>query len=187
MARQELTLELKNMAAETLQCVHTALPGTIISFDPEACTASVNPCGKYKKPDGALIGFPPLSNVPVWFPQGGAAQMAWPVRGGDGCLLVFAEQALDQWRTGVGSGTDLRFDLTNAIAIPGLKAGFNPLAVEAVARGALVLASGGNRFALSMDGIQIDGNVTVNGSLNVGGNSSIGGNLTVGGTITGHM
>ena len=42
-------------------------------------------------------------------------------------VIFFSEQALDYWRTGAESKTDLRFDLTNAYAIIGMPSKPNPL------------------------------------------------------------
>ena len=58
--------------------------------------------------------------------MGQAATICWKVREGDECFLFFSEQALDLWRTGAESETDLRFDLTNAFAFVGLFPEPNP-------------------------------------------------------------
>ena len=59
------------------------------------------------------------------FPQSKNVTIAWPIKKGDGCLLVFSEQALDYWMYGKETDTKLKFDLTNAIAIPNLTSGGN--------------------------------------------------------------
>lgn len=54
-------------------------------------------------------------------------------------LLIFLEQALDQWRTGAESDTELSFDLQNAIAIPGMFAKVNPLVKRAYDNQSIIL------------------------------------------------
>ncbi len=57
--------------------------------------ATVLPKAKFTKPDGSTMDFPEISGVPVMFPQSKNVTIAWPIKKGDGCLLVFSEQALD--------------------------------------------------------------------------------------------
>ena len=87
--------------------------------------ATVLPKAKFTKPDGSTMDFPEISGVPVMFPQSKNVTIAWPIKKGDGCLLVFSEQALDYWMYGKETDTKLKFDLTNAIAIPNLTSGGN--------------------------------------------------------------
>jgi hypothetical protein len=77
--------------------MHTALPGKIISFNPEKCTVDVEPMAKYTLPSGDKMKYPMLSDVPVVFPQSSNGEMGIfiPVKAGDTCLLVFCELGLD--------------------------------------------------------------------------------------------
>ena len=126
--KQEFTQELKNYLRDYLQDIHTVLPGEIVSFDAGKCEATVKPTAKYWKPNKTKLDFPDLFEVPVFFPQGIAqgATIVYPVRPGDECMIFFTEQALDQWRTGAETDTDLRFDISNAIALVGLFSVPNP-------------------------------------------------------------
>ena len=123
---QELVQQIKGTVQEFIDGVHTAIPGTITAFDPTKCEAGVSFLGQYNKPDGTKIPYPAAAHVPVVFPQVSGQQItiAFPVKPGDGCLVVVAEQALEAWRAGGESNLDLKHDLTNAIAIPGL---FHPI------------------------------------------------------------
>jgi len=127
--RQEFTQEIKNVIKGYFQDIHTVMPGKVVSFDPDTCEATISPIAKYRKPDGSLIDFPEISEVPVFFMQSAAqvASIVYPIRPDDECLLFVSEQALDQWRTGAESMTDLRFDISNAIAVVGFFAHPNPL------------------------------------------------------------
>ena len=181
MALQEITQQLKNLMQDTLRDLHTVIPGQIVSFDPDKGEAAVLPSGKFKKPDGSFMDFPQISDVPVYFIQGATqtATVVYPIKKGDGCLLFFSEQALDVWRTGAESNTDLRFDLTNAIAIVGLFIKANPLVREACQDDALIIDKGGQRVKLRQDGdIEVTGiNITINAQSDVKINA--GGNITM--------
>lgn len=122
MNRNEMAQTLIEMARKEIANVHTAAPGTILAYDPGSGLASVQPALKFKVSDGRIIDMPVIVGVPVIFPSGsgGAASVTFPVVEGDGCLLLFAESAIDDWLKG-GESDDLRkHDLTDAIAIPGL-------------------------------------------------------------------
>ena len=66
--------------------LHCALPGKILSFDPETQTAEIQPAVKL----GSLT-YPPLSGVPVFMP------VPFEVNPGDACLVVFADIDIDAW------------------------------------------------------------------------------------------
>ena len=161
MSTTEFMHEIKALIAAELQNVHTAMPGKVVAFDPDGCAADILPYGKYRKLGGGLIDFPKLMGVPVWFPQGAgqSASIAFPVKPGDACLLLFAEQSLDAWRAGGESGTDLRFDLANAVAIVGLFAHPGKLASEATADDALILEKDGAQIRIRKDGVRINANM----------------------------
>ena len=126
--KQEFTQEVKNYLMDYMQDIHTVLPGEVVSFNAGKCEATVKLTAKYWKPDKTKIDFPSVFEVPVYFPQGIAqgATIVYPVRPGDECIIFVAEQALDQWRTGAECETDLRFDITNAIAVVGFFSTPNP-------------------------------------------------------------
>lgn len=120
--KQEFVDQIAQMANKQLDGVHTAFPATIVSYDVGKQLAVVQPKIKYRKPDGSLMDLSPCNDVPVCFPQSPSAEItvAWPIKAGDGCLVVCSEEALDYWRTGSETDTELRFDLTSAIAYVGL-------------------------------------------------------------------
>ena len=142
--RQEFTQELKNIYHKNMMDVHTVVPGKILSFDPEKQEAKIRPTAKYRLPDDSLRDFPDINHVPVFFPQGigQTATIVWRVQGGDECFLFFSEQALDYWRTGAESDTDLRFDLTNAFAFVGLHPRPNPLTKRAYDNESIIVQRG---------------------------------------------
>ena len=169
--KQEFTQEIKNYLRDYLQDIHTVLPGEIVSFDAGKCEAAVKPIAKYWKPDKTKIDFPNISEVPVFFPQGMAqgAAIAYPVRPGDGCLIFFAEQALDQWRTRAERETDLRFDLSSAIALVGLFSTPSPHVERSDANESIVIQRA-ETFIELFDGkieIETDGDICVRAASNV--------------------
>ena len=91
---QEFVQEIQNTVQRGLRGIHTAMPGRIVSFDAAKGVATVKPAMKFKKPDGKTMDFPQVTGVPVVFPQGAGqgATIAFPVKPGDGCLLVVPER-----------------------------------------------------------------------------------------------
>ena len=172
MGMPDVTQELKGFVSDMLGCIHTALPGKVVSYNADRGEADVLPFGKFKKPDGNVIDYPRISGVPVLSLQGAAqgAVIAYPIKEGDECLLLFTEQPLDIWRTGAATSTDLSFDLTNAVAIVGLFAKASHVAKEAAKRDAVIIDRNGARIMLlPNNSVAIVANVTIRGSLSVSG------------------
>lgn len=155
---QELVQQIKGTVQEFIDGVHTAIPGTITVFDPAKCEAGVNLLGQYNKPDGTKLPYPAAAHVPVVFPQVSGQQItiAFPVKPGDGCLVVVAEQALEAWRASGESNLDLKHDLTNAIAIPGLFRTPNSTMQEAVSEDAIMLVNQGTKVKIKSGEIDIE-------------------------------
>jgi len=178
---QDFTQGIKDVMLDKLRDVHTIIGGKIVAFDPAACEATVLPYGKFKKPDGAMMDYPQLYGVPVYVIQGNGqtATVAYPIKPDDECVILFAEQALDTWRTKAASNTDLKFDLSNAYVIVGMFARPNPLITEACADEAIIIDKSGHRVKLKQDGdIEVTGvNVKIEAqgdvSINAGGNISM--------------
>ena len=66
--------------------LHCALPGTVVSFDPEKQTAEIQPAVKM-----GSLSFPVLADVPVFMP------VPFEVNPGDACLVIFADIDIDAW------------------------------------------------------------------------------------------
>ena len=66
--------------------LHCALPGNILSFDPETQTAEIQPAVKV-----GSLRYPILADVPVFMP------VPFEVHPGDACLVVFADINIDAW------------------------------------------------------------------------------------------
>lgn len=166
---QELVDEVRETAKTVTKGMHTAVPCTIVTYDASAGLASVQPKAKYKKPDGNTMDYPLVSGVPVVFPQSQNVTIAFAVKPGDDCLLVFAENALDYWLYGQETDTDLKFDLSNAIAIPNIRPVGNAVMQEACSEDAAIVQVGGTKLKVKSDGIFIVGDVKVEGEITCSG------------------
>ncbi len=155
---QEVVQQVKATIQEFIDGVHTAIPGVIAAFDPAKCEASVNLTGQYNKPDGTKLPYPAAAHVPVVFPQvyNQEITIAFPIKPGDGCLVIIAEQALEAWRAGGESNLDLKHDLTNAIVIPGLFRTPNAVMQEAVSEDAIMLVNQGTKVKIKGQEIHIE-------------------------------
>ena len=158
---QDLAQAIEDTAQNACNNMHTAMPGTIVSFDAATGLAVVQPYGSMDTPQGAMA-YPQIGAVPVVFPfcQSANVGIAFPIRPGDNCLLIVSEVELTGWRTCMVSQGSLRFDLSSAIAIPGLLRGAASLVQQANASGSVVVQGGS---------VSIIGSVTISGSLTVSG------------------
>ncbi len=107
---------------ERLAGIHTAIPGKIQSYEAPSKKAEVALMMKQKYQDRELP-YPVVSGVPVIFPGSADAQVSFPLKKGDGCLLICSERSLDEY---LASGRaevpadSRRFSLTDAVCVPGL-------------------------------------------------------------------
>ncbi len=169
---QEFTQKVKDIIDDNIRGIHTAMPGTILSFDPSTCLATVLPTMKYKMPNGKTIPYPQITGVPVVILEtmNQQATIAFPIKEGDGCTIVVAEQALDYWQYGQETDTDLAFDLTNAICIPGLFVPPNSVVQDACEQNAIIADVKGTRVTIKKELVQIDSKkVIINGDVKVNG------------------
>ena len=160
----EFTEAIRKNITHMINGVHTAFPGRIEKYDPEKNLANVQPVMKYKKPNGDIIDYPLLTGVPVWFPQtfGQKATIVYPIKQGDECLVICAERPIDYWLLGKETKTDLMFDLTEAVCIPGLFAKPNVLAKKAVEDEAIIAQLEDTYIEIKKDDIRLDSQKTIN-------------------------
>jgi hypothetical protein len=123
MSNPTLTLSeaIQTVIWSVLSTVNTCLPGRIESYSDNK--ASVQPLIKRKNLSNTVETLPIISNVPVVFPRTQTTGITFPIKKGDGCLLVFSQRAMERFLSSgeiVEPGDSRKFDLTDAIAIPGL-------------------------------------------------------------------
>lgn len=151
---QEFVQEMENVVREATYDIHTAIPGTIINFDPASGTATVKPSGKIGMKNGEKLEYPQIIRVPVIFPRGEHFAIAYPVAPGDGCLIIVCENDMKPWASnGKETDSNMKFDLTNSVCIPGLFRKGNEVAKKAVAENAVVLQNEETEVVLKKDGI----------------------------------
>ncbi len=85
-----------------------------------------------------------VTDVPVLC-YGGAGAIVAPLVKGDTVLLCFAQASIDKWLSQGGAGDpifDRRFDLSDAMAIPGLRPFSRPLGADAYHADDMVISGG---------------------------------------------
>lgn len=174
---QEVVQEVENTAKQIMNEIHTAFPGTISSYSPGSNTATVKPSVSFTTPKGKSMNYPAITNVPVVVPHstGTGIGIAFPIKAGDSCLIVCAEQSLDSWQSDKEDDTDMKFDISNAICIPGLSNSSVDLQQEANDKNAVVIGCGDKKICVSESGIAISGDVTVDGNITCTGTITSGG------------
>ena len=137
--------------------IHTAMPGTIVSYDPATMTVVVQPSiqGMHQKLDGKVepVTISTIGDVPVHFPSGGGHTMTFPISPGDECLIMFSERNIDNWfqHGGVQQPRDYRMhDMNDAFVLVGLKS--QPNSLSGASTNAVQLRSNDGSTVISLDG-----------------------------------
>lgn len=151
---------LAGMMQEQIAGINTAMPGVIASY--ENGYASVVPNGQKRFADGESVAFPVVHHVPVCWPAfaGGLAGLKGPVKPGDKCLLVFAQQAID------GSEDMRQHDLSDAYAVlcdPANAGGGNDRLTLFYGGASISIGEGGDIEIVAPGGLTINGVVTQTG------------------------
>lgn len=135
--------------------LNTSISAEIVSYS--GGFASVRPLARKRFQDGDSLPFPVIHDVPVRWPvfAGGSAGVRGPIKSGDKCHLVFAQQAAD--------GTDdlRRHDLSDAYALimdnsQSSQGGNDDDMVLYFGEAHIRLTKSGRIFIKAPDGIQLD-------------------------------
>jgi hypothetical protein len=193
--------ETLRMALAGLQTrMWTAMPGTILTYNPAAMTCEVRIAilARHTQPQDdpknmnrqkgvsnyvtTLVPYPKLMDCPVIFPQGGGAVLTFPLQPGDEVLVVFASRGIDWWwQNGAASDPQApaecrMHDLSDGFVIPGP---FSQPRVPSNTKAGRLPSSDLVELR-SVDGSQSlafnpkSGAVSVTGSLSVGASAIIG-------------
>lgn len=183
--------------------IHTSAPSKVGKVENNH-TAKLTPNLKVTTDDGREVPYPEISGTIILMPcgAGGTVGFAFPVKSDDGCLALFNEG---------GSGTDLKWDLSNAALLPGLyqspgeqvkKAGseeaaimFAPSSTITVTKDKIEIKKDNTKITVTSDSIKMEkGSTTVTASsssvdvtspnLNIKGNTKVNGNISVTGNVT---
>lgn len=173
----ELQETLERVKDKSVANARTALPGVILSFDPDTVTCSVALCSKSSKPvpyedisKTESMDFPLLVDLPVVFPRGGGVTLTFPLAEGDECLVVFSDRCIDFWwqSGGVQELVDWRsHDLSDAFVIPGPQS--QAKKISGISTSAVELRSDDGSTKLSLNPASGAINGTAPGGFNLNG------------------
>ena len=168
---QDFIDAIEKTVADHINDLHTAIPAEIVDVNYDDGTVDVLPKAKINLASGEEIEYPQINDVPVLFPCGMSkdAVIVYPLNRGDECLLVFCEQSLDYWRSSGVTSSEMKFSLSNAIAIPGLFAKPTSDIREAVKNNSIIIRNGNKKISLSKDKITIQGDIEIEGNLTING------------------
>lgn len=107
---------IMNLVRSEVSTLHTALPGTIKSYNSSTGLCTVTPTGTIKTTTGTLP-YPDISGVPVVSPQA----LATPLSKGDPVLIVICEGSIAGFLAGKEDASTLHHSLSNAVCIPHLR------------------------------------------------------------------
>lgn len=144
---------IRQAVQSQLAGMHTCLPGRIVSYDYTVQKATVQPLLSKRYKDDTTQQLPEIPNVPVIFPRSANFSMHWPLNSGDLVMLAFSERSIDQWlnQGGIIAPLDARkFDLSDAIAIPGLYPFSSPSPAED--NDNFIIQMGSAKLKMSPDG-----------------------------------
>lgn len=134
--------------------LHTAMPGTVVSYNAAAGTAVIRPGFKRLFAESeAPVDLPLLPSVPVMTIGTAESWVRFPIKAGDTVLLVFAERSIDRWMEQGGQVYPVDFrrhSLSDAVAIPGLRPGQAPAPRGAAS--SMELVHGRARLELTAEG-----------------------------------
>lgn len=106
--------------------VHTILPGKIIEYyGHQERKAKIQPLVNPRDQQNDVIKLKPIDDVPIVFCSTNNFNMLYPLKKDDGVLILFSESSLGNFLNNTNSASveaddQNRFDLGDAIAIPGL-------------------------------------------------------------------
>lgn len=200
---QEVLDALMNFISSTVEeGVHTSSAGKVVGVT-DNFTATLKPDVEITTDDGEKVPYPAISGVKILMPcgSGGTIGFAFPVAKDDGCVALYGEG---------GAGSDFKFDLSNALLLPGLASSAGEQVKRAGAENAAIMFAGDSVIFVSKDKIEIvrgkstvsltdngitaalggtsvdisSSKVSVFGNTEVTGNISVNGNVTISGVLT---
>ncbi len=133
--------------------IHTSAPAKVGNVS-ENFTAELTPDLKVTTDDDREVPYPKISGTVILMPTGagGTIGFAFPVHSGDGCVAIFGEG---------GSGTDLKWDLSNATLLPGLPASSSEQVKRAGSEDAAVVFAPTATITVKKDSIELKKKDTV--------------------------
>lgn len=153
--------------------LRVAAPGIIkeVDYAQQTCTVQIAIREKLNF-NGNLewAEIPLLLDVPFFVYSGGGYCLTLPIKSGDDCLVVFADNCIDAWWQSGGIQNQVerrRHDFSDGFAIIGFRS--QPSTVSSYSSGTAQLrnASGNTYLEISGDNINIvaSGNIKINGAI----------------------
>lgn len=194
---QQIVEQIENTARDVMNSsLHTAMPAEIVAINEETGLVDLKPTGSYYV-NGMEMEYPIVPGVPLVASATENTSVVSPVRIGDSVMMVCAEQSVSSWLTGTTEDQmDERFELQNAMAIPGLQKNAMEDQKEANADDAVIIRSGEAKIKIASDRITINcgctvtvenGSMTISGDLDVTGNLHVSGDISCGGSYPGRQ
>ncbi len=177
----EFTAAVKEAARSVQNDMHTVLIGKIKKLAADGCTADIKPYGKYPIND-KWLEYPLLTGVPAVLPYG--KNIGIPIKSGDDVLLLCLENELESWLEDADPEGEMRFDLADAVFIPGLQKTDKGLMKKANTDKAVIIKNGSTVLEVKSTGVEVTGNLKVSGTLTAGGINMNTHKHTVGGQDT---
>jgi hypothetical protein len=103
---RELKALVKSLISDRMQIVHTHIPCTVVSYDPDLNTCSIQPCIRIFRPDDVDSGtfdLPQLDDIPVVFPGSGGLFFSVPITEGSFGEYHVAEDDINDWLNAGGT------------------------------------------------------------------------------------
>lgn len=173
---------------ELMKSVNTAIPAYVLSFDPVNQRAIVQVAITVNNTEGDNFNWSPLVDVVVHFGGGGGFYFEHQIDEGDEGLVVFSQRCIDEWAEGGGIAdqTELRlFARDDAFFIPGCRS--KPNAIQSFENnGCRLRNESGDKFvwlkndgtaAITVDTLNISGNIVHAGNLTQTGNATVMGTI----------
>lgn len=161
--------------------IHTALPASVVSFNPQNQTVTLAVQVKQILTEGKTVQIPPLVDVPVSYPRGGGFAVTFPLSAGDEGIAIFSERCIDGWWQSGRASEPLDFrlhDFSDAMFIPGICS--VPNAIKGFFNEGLSMQTldGSTFIRITHGTIQIKGNIEHTGNTNQQGSTTVSTTLT---------
>lgn len=173
---------LRGAINRVLANVRGCAPAVVTKFDSATrrCSAKIIVPEAHETEEGERVveHLPVITEIPVAFYGSGGCRVKMPVHVGDEVLLVFSRAPLDAWLefgTEVSDPGDERtFQLTDAIAIPGVQSEYTDSAVQIEFTETQIKAGGDEKLALrdELNDLRSEFNSHVHSGVETGGGTS---------------
>lgn len=181
---------IRRTFVEMMKDVGTSIPGHFLSFDPETQLAQVQIGIVRIDSNGSTFEPSPLIECPVAFLGGSEFFIEHQIDPGDECLVIFSQRCIDGWVNtgGVANNPIMRFhDFSDAAILPGLRSQPNKI-TNFNNDGVRLRNKAGDKYIwlkkdgtadITVDTLNINGNIVHNGDTTQTGDVDITGEATV--------